>query len=520
MILILTTTACWGEKDPCALWAGKLAKGQEAQAAVQQLRAGQCVSARPALLERLGDPGLGPDVLAALVALGRSPEAEAAVRRGLASHETVGVASAQVAAWGLASAEPELRAALADERLAQHHGELVRAALAIGPPDRWIDELVAEVVGAGAAIDPALDALAKVAWSDAPAEIRGRATDALAGAATRPDGPVTAAHMDKVLSLLAVAAPASPSGMPQVVERARAGGRLALLVLTALAHPEAAAIAADLRGRADVDRGARWLALALSRLGERPGLEVMSGAPLDADVLVGLALVVGSDAAPALAARRAEEKGAGRAALARAEAVVLDAGALDAWQAGLAREASVLLRGLAEEPAIVEVVGLTRRCGVEQGCLVSVLDALGPRLATLDADREATTKAIVEARAKADAATRDDAARAKERAAVTGDGVAEAKVELEAIRARTTAAFAEVEALTRTLDGLAALELQALVALARLDRSEASATAARRALDAAVGSACQTIRGWAVAVALGAGSPTGRERFELVVRAR
>ncbi|PJA41955.1 MAG: hypothetical protein CO182_05340, partial [Lysobacterales bacterium CG_4_9_14_3_um_filter_62_6] len=96
---------CWGERGSCDLWAGKLSAGQEATVAVKQLADSHCVAQRGLLLAHLGDQDLGSDVLAALVALGRSPEAEQAVVAALGKPETVVVAAQQVAAWKLAAAE-------------------------------------------------------------------------------------------------------------------------------------------------------------------------------------------------------------------------------------------------------------------------------------------------------------------------------------------------------------------------------------------------------------------------------
>jgi len=523
LIVILTHAACWSDPSPCALWSRKLGQGQEVQAAVQQLRVGQCVAARPLLLEHLKDPGLGPDVLEALVALGRGPEAEAAVRRSLASHETVDAAARQVVAWRLEGAEPELRAALADATLASHHGALLAAALAIAPAARWLDELARAATSdsGGATADRALEALAGVAWGDVPAERRHDVVAALAELATRPERALPTAQMDKVLSILGALASATPPALVEVVARARAGERMALLVLWALAHPEAAMIAQTLAVRADVDRAARWLALAIWS-GAAPEPEIVARSSVEGDVALGLALVVGPGAGSVLAARRGAEKGAGRAALARAEAVVLTAPELDLWAKGLEGEASVLLRGIVEEPAIAGVAALTRRCGGDAACLAGLLDERGARLATLDADLTAARSAVAAARAQADLATAKDAERAKELAQVQGEGLAAARAELDAIRQRTASAYAEVARRDDEVARLASLELEVVVALRRLvgTGAEVGAAAARRALEGASGPACGTIRAWAVAVLLSGPPLVPAERAALVLRAR
>ncbi|TNF36427.1 MAG: hypothetical protein EP329_05255, partial [Deltaproteobacteria bacterium] len=96
---------CWEDRGPCDLWAAKLRQGLEPTTAVEQLGANRCVAQRALLVAHLDDPGLGADAFAALVALGRSPEAEEAVVRMLGRPEAVGVAAKQAAAWGLVAAE-------------------------------------------------------------------------------------------------------------------------------------------------------------------------------------------------------------------------------------------------------------------------------------------------------------------------------------------------------------------------------------------------------------------------------
>ncbi len=149
MSAALALVGCWEDRGSCELWANKLGQATETSLAVGELAKNRCVGERAALLAHLDDANLGADVLAALIALGQSPEAETAVRRSLGRGETAVVAAKQVVAWKLA-AEDELRAALADQTLAAHHGPLLEAALAVAPPARWVGTLVRELADTGA----------------------------------------------------------------------------------------------------------------------------------------------------------------------------------------------------------------------------------------------------------------------------------------------------------------------------------------------------------------------------------
>jgi hypothetical protein len=320
----------------------------------------------------------------------------------------------------------------------------------------------------------------------------------------------------------------------RVVDRARSGSRMSLLLLAALAHPEVDGLTLALAVRPEVDPATRWLALALRKGRVTSGapsgpagataadaalLSAVTSGPADPDTLLGLAMTLGSIAAPQLAERRLAEKGAARVAIARAQSVVLTADELSQWQSALEKEPSVLLRGLSNESVVLGFAELTRRCGLDEGKLAAFLTETAPRLATLDADLVQARREVELARAQAEAASLLDSQRAKELAQATGDAVAEARVELAAIQARMVAAYKPVEDLTRKVDALVRLEGEALLALSRLVGTSSGTTAGRTVLEACVGPACERLRAWAVAAVFAVESTQGQTRFDLLMRA-
>lgn len=530
---LIVSSGCWSERSPCELWAGKLTRGEEVGPAIRELQVGACVESRPLLLAHLADPGVEADVLAALVALGRSPEAEAAVKRALSLPATAEAAAGHVVSWSL-DAEAELRAALADEALLHQRPALLEAALASRAPERWVGELVRalgdEAGTPGALVDRALVVLAAIDWQASAPELRASAVEALAELATRPLGAVTRERSTAALKALGKAwRPNERPKLPRVVERARGGDRVALLLLGALEHEAVDELALALATRPEIDRTSRWLALSLLRArASRASSESPAGAVLlaaigrveaDADVMLGLAMTVGPAAAPALAARREAEKGAARVALARAQSAVLKQEELEDWQSALAREASVLLRGLAAEPTVAGFIALTARCGFEASRLSAFVDESAPRLQTLDAELARVRAELAGLRSRVEAETLADSERARVLAQVSGDGLAEARVELAAIRARLEAAYRPVEALTREMETLERLDGEVLLALSRLVGTREGVAAGRTVLERCGGEACARLRSWAVA-AIDAKEPSdGEARLALFMRA-
>ena len=520
-------SGCWEDRGQCELWAGKLRAGKEAAVAVEELGKNGCWPHRGLLLEHLGDANLGPDVLAALVALGRGPEAEAAVARALARPETAEAAARQVVAWHLASAEGAVRAALADPTLTAHHGALLEAGLALAPAARWLDGVtrgLAAARGNDAAVDRALAALAQVDWAGvAPASVAPVAA-ALAELATRPPGAAPAGQVAAAARELArLPRLDSPPSLPEVAARARAGHRGALLVLWGFAPDEAHAIARSLAAAADLDPATRATALALVALAPPADLAAEIGAaPADAALLEGLALLAGEAAAPVLAARLEADKGVARAALARAQAFALGAEALPDWRSGLERQASQLMRAIPSDPVVAAVLALTQDCQRTPGCYARIVREALPALETLDADLGAATAAHDEAQRVAQAAVAADAERAKALAAASGEAVAAAKVELDAMQARRDEVFAGVRAARERLDRLAATRAVVAVALRRGlvgaagEEAEAAGGLARAVLRKCRGEACAGLRAWALAAMVQAPRPGADEVAGLV----
>lgn len=498
---------CWEDRGSCELWVGKLERGEEAAVAVHQLADNRCVGARALLLSRMGDANLGTDVLAALIGLGQSPEAEAAVRAALGKGETAAAAAAQVVTWKLASAEPELRAALADQALAMHHPTLLDAALAIAPAGRWVGTLTRELGDAGPTMERALAALATVDWSGVPEPERADAALALADLASR-DG-VDPARARAALHELGRLPPALPADVSILLGRVDQGNRAALLALWCLGHPAASERARGLATREGLPPGARSLALALaSRDGDLAA--PIASAPAEDELAIGLALAGGSAAVPPLEARFEADKGAARAAFARALGLALPTDRLAAWEEDLRKSPSLLLRGIPDEPAIARVLALGRRCGTDSACLGAAIDDALPGLGALDSELSAARAALEAARQKAEAAVAADAARASELAKVTSDLPA-ARQELEAIAARRDVTYAGVGEASKKVAELAATPLALAWSLRRLP-AEAAIAPAREILASCHGEACLALRGWA---AVAAGDPALACRLEL-----
>lgn len=528
LVLILINAGCWSDRSPCDLWAGKLARGEEIGPSIRELQLGRCVQSQPLLLDHLADPGFESDILTALIGLGRSPEAEVGVKRALTIPATAGAAAAQVVSWAMTDTEPELRAALAQERLIQHWPALLEAALVVAPADRWVPELARALGDTSQAsaplVDRALAALLSVDWSKAT-NSRVAAIEALAELATQPVGVVPRGRVVAALAALAKVGGAVPP-LEGVVERARKGNRQALLVLAALAHPALEELTLFLAARPEIETSTRWLALALrkgrpgsSMEADKPLLEALKTCPADADIVVGLAMTLGPVAAPALAQRRISEKGSARAAFARAQSVVLTAEDLEGWLADLAKEPSVLLRVLATESMVVGFIEVIRGAGYDEARLSSFLSERTPRLATLDSDLVKARREVEEARTAAEAQTLSDSQKAKELAQATGGALAEARVEMAAIQTRLEAAYRPVETLTHKVEAFEQLEAEALLALSRLVGTQSGASIATSVLDACPGAACARLRAWAVAVVSVSRPLEAEARFELLLRA-
>ena len=503
---------CWADRGSCDLWAAKLRQGLEATTAVDQLAANGCVGQRDLLLAHLDDPGLGADALGALITLGQSPESEQAVLRMLARPETVSVAAQQAKAWKLAAAEAPIRAALADDALASHHAELYAAAVAVAPADRWLDAVAHELAalhGQKESVTKAFEVLVAVDWGTAPAAARGPVVEVLADLLSRPEGSVPAERLETIARELArVPRPDPLPALTGVVTRAAEGSRAALLVLWALGHPAASDTALSVATWEGTDPAVRAAALAYLADPRRTPRDLatrVASAPGDAEVLSGLALLGGESVVAALEARAESDKGTARAASSRALALALPAARLDAWAAGLTRQASILMRGIPEDPTIVACTDATRACGADAGCWIARLDAALPALDTLGADLAAAQEAVAGAQKSAQAAVAEDAARAQELAKATGDGLAAARAELDAIQKRRDAAYAAVAEATERLDKLSAVA-RSVPFLLRRSMSVAGEGDAKKLGDAALavlsrcrGAACAPARTWAVA---------------------
>lgn len=504
-LVLVALSGCWEERDPCTHWAGKLAQGLEPQVAVKQLADHHCVGARPVLLAHLDDPGVGADVFATLVGLGRSLESEAAVRRALKHPEMAAEAARVATEWKLAAAEPELRAAVADPALVRHRDRLLAALLAVAPAERSVASLAPQLADSGAMMERALEALTKVEWQGVPASERAaiaRALMALAARAGLSPERVGVALRELGRIPLDEATRAALGPIDEaLLGRARAGDRAALLAAWCVGADGLAEIARPLVDRPGVEPGARALAAAIDLLAGGPTVERVGAAPADDDVALALALAGGEALAPAFEVRVEGDKGAARASFARGLAVALPPARLAAWQEGLRKSPSLLLRGIPDEPPIAAVIALMQRCGDDAACHRAAIDALLPKLSTLDAEVAAARAAVKAADEAAQATVAKDAARAQELARVTGDGLAAAKVELEQIAARRDAAFVPVRQATAELGQHLALPLAVIVSLRHLP-PESARSAAEALLAACRGEACGTVRGWA-AVALG-----------------
>jgi len=489
---------CWEDRGSCELWQRKLDEGTEASTAIGELAKNRCVGARASLLAHLNDANLEADVLATLLALGRSPEAELAVRRSLGRGETVVVAAAQVTEWKLAAAEPELRAALADQSLAARHSELLAAALAVAPPARWIATLAREVGDEGPTMVSALALLAGVDWAGVSEPERVRAAVALSGLASRAN--VASEHSALALHALGrMPALADPTQVP-LAERAAAGSHAALLAMWCIGQPEVVATARAAWLREGGTPELRALAAAIvAHSGAGAELEgLVAKAPAEAELAIGLALVGGVTVVAPLEARVAAEKGAARAAFSRALAFALPVDKLAAWEAELRASPSQMLRTIPDEPAMVAVLGRLRACGTDGACHATALEQALPALGRLDGELTVARAALKAAQDTAQAAVAADALRAQELAKATGGELTAAKQELEAIARRRDETYAGVGAAATRVAELEAVPLVAITSLRRLPPDDA-ARIARLVLTTCRGDACSGLRGWAAA---------------------
>lgn len=491
----------WEEPSGCEWWVGKLKRGEEVQVAIARVTEGACTDARPALAGLAADPHLGGDALAALIALGRTPESEDAVRKALARPGQAAAAAAQVEAWKLSAALPELRAALADETLAPQRGILLKAALAVTSPDALAGVLL-ELAAAPSA-DPAtrelaLDALTRVDWSAAQAEV-GEAAKVLGALVLEDDAS------DAALRAL-VRLPDGTAPAASLTRGAEGGDPQALLLVWAMAPDvgRAAALAALARGP---EPG--WSTAATLAVGR--AAEVLDGALAaeapDPDRLWQLTLAAGRAAEPSLA--RAAESGTGdlRAAATRALVLVLDGEALTRWREAAEKHPSALVREVAARADVRAVEALTQACGADAACLAREVEAMAPGLVALGAELDGAEQTLAAARQTAEAAVAADRERAQVLAGSTGEAAAssEARKELEALRARRDEAWKAVEAAAAQVDSRRALLTRATVAARRLAEPTAGSAdlaveAATTLLRSARGEAAATLRRWALAV--------------------
>jgi hypothetical protein len=492
-------TACgWEQPSGCAYWVGKLRRGEEAQIAMARAAAAGCVDARPLLLERLDDPTLGGDALAALIALGPSEQAETALRRSLAVVARVAVAAEQVQQWKLAAATPELAAALADRALVAHRHELLQAALTVAPPDQLVGALraVATTPSEAAPVRrAALEALARADWTKA-GDDSARAAAALAELAVDPD------LGDLAVTALARLPVAAGAGADGLLEAARGGDRRALVLASAL-DPEAgraAAVSALTEGPK-----AAWGAAAPLAVGaDLAKFDAALGAQQqDPERLWQIVMVVGAPARERVADMAANGKGDTRAAAIRGQALLLGGAELAAWRDEASKHASVLVREVVSRPDVTAVTALSEACGRDSACLSKDITDTAPKLASVDAELAVARQAHEVARAAAESAVAADRERAQALAELpAGEAADAAKAELEGLRARRDEAYKAVEAAATEVDSREALLTRAMVALGRLSAvgGAGAVPAALSVLSQARGESTATLRLWALAV--------------------
>jgi hypothetical protein len=370
----------WEEPTGCAYWVGKLRRGEDVQIAMARAAQGACVEARPLMLKRLEDPGLGGDALAALIALGRSDEAEEAVRRSLGDAARVALAAKQVEAWELAEASAELAAALAEPKLASHRGELLQAALAVTEPDAVAGPLVrlATTAGEAAAVrKTAIEALGRVDWAKAGEDVQ-KSAAALAELAVDPE--------------LGDAALAAVGRLPAGVElksgglsaAARQGDRRALLLVAAL-DPTAGREAAVAALTAGPKSG--WGSAAPLAVGAGPASfsETLGADEQDPERLWHVLMVVGGAGRERVAAMAADGKGDTRAAAIRGQVLLLSGADLAAWREAAQRHPSALVREVVARPDVQAVAALSEACAGAAACLDKEITDATPKLAGLAA---------------------------------------------------------------------------------------------------------------------------------------
>jgi hypothetical protein len=496
----------WEEPTGCAYWVGKLRRGEDVQIAMARAAQGACVEARPLMLKRLEDPGLGGDALAALIALGRSDEAEEAVRRSLGDAARVALAAKQVEAWELAEASAELAAALAEPKLASHRGELLQAALAVTEPDAVAGPLVrlATTAGEAAAVrKTAIEALGRVDWAKAGEDVQ-KSAAALAELAVDPE--------------LGDAALAAVGRLPAGVElksgglsaAARQGDRRALLLVAAL-DPTAGREAAVAALTAGPKSG--WGSAAPLAVGAGPASfsETLGADEQDPERLWHVLMVVGGAGRERVAAMAADGKGDTRAAAIRGQVLLLSGADLAAWREAAQRHPSALVREVVARPDVQAVAALSEACAGAAACLDKEITDATPKLAGLDAELAAARHRHDTARGVAEAAVAADRERAQALAGLPAGAEADAgKAELEAIQARRDQAYKAVEAAAADVDAREALLTRLTVALARLAEAKAPETvpAALRVLANATGDSSATLRLWAYAALATQGTPS------------
>ncbi|MEZ4268560.1 MAG: hypothetical protein R3F39_19515 [Myxococcota bacterium] len=495
----------WDEPTGCAYWVGKLHRGEDAQIALARAAEAACVEARPLMLARLDDPSLGGDALAALIALGRSSEAETAVRRSLGDPARVAAAAAQVEEWKLAEAAPELVTALAEPKLASHRAKVLQAALAVVEPSALADALVALARAESEAAtvrETAVEALGRVDWAKA-------AGSASKSAAALADLAVDPALGDAVLVALSRLPAGAAVTSTRLSEAATQGDRRALLLLTALgaAAGRDAAVAALTAGPK-----AGWESAAPLALGAEPGAftESLSADEQDSDRLWQVLLLVGSAARERVAAMAADGKGDTRAAAIRGQVLLLSGPELAPWREAAQKHASALVREVVARPDVQAVAALSEACGAEAACLAKEITEAAPTLAGLDAELAAARQARDAARKVAEAAVAADRERAQALASLPAGAEADAgKAELEKLGARRDQAYKAVEAAAAEVDSGEARLTRLTVALARLTAAKAAEAvpAALRVLEHARGDSSATLRLWAYAALAGRAAP-------------
>ncbi len=498
-LALLVCAGCPKESEEpggCAYWIERLDDPSEAQVAIEAVVEQQCADARASLLAALPSSAVPDDVIQALVALGRSPEAEQAVIFGLALPSARSECAANVARWELAAAREPLEALLFTGP--DHVEALLVAALAVGSAAEWAPALT-ELVERGPlpSVTPALEAFGDMDWSDVSDPTP--AVRALARLASGVRADVTPAERTLALVALRRAPSLDPLRLPKVVARISKGDLQAARVGWALARaadvgPALAGALLERRGAPERDPRLPLLAALGAGLPAswRSRLETADGAEL----LTAAALLDPSAAMPAIETAWQQGRGERRALAARARVLVSPEPTRVLQQ--MREHASALVREGGEDPRLVSVAGAIDECKDDANCWAARVNSHRGRLPGLGAELDAAREALADAERTATEQTESDRAEA---AALAKSDAPEAKASLESIRARQAVRWRAIDAAAAKYRALQAIEWTLIVALGRSIRAPTPAgTAAARAIHE-IETAPPLLRRWALAAA-------------------